>query len=305
MEHSLIELAKKGDRKSLARCISLIENQSPQSEAIIGALDSIPGVPLIGITGPPGAGKSTLVDTLVDAYVNEGKQVAVLCVDPSSPFHKGALLGDRVRMGRWYNHPHVYIRSLASRGMLGGLHPYTSEITDLLRWCGFDLVIVETVGVGQSELEIASLADITLLVLVPEAGDEIQFMKSGLMEIADIFVVNKSDRPGAASFATALRNMLHASGDPRFAEEDKVISTIATTASGISSLKQIIEKDLRSTYTEEKKARQLAAKAFRLIAKKRMQDVHPDELLAQIQTKMHQKEFNIYQFIKQYLPWKK
>src|SRR5205085_8969185 len=139
---------------------------------------------IIGITGPPGAGKSTLVDALIGEMVQQQKKVGVLCVDPSSPFNLGALLGDRIRMSEWYDHPNVFIRSLATRGSLGGLHPKIIEITDLTRAAPFDYIIVETVGVGQSEIEIAGLADCTIVTLVPEAGDAVQTMKAGLMEIA-------------------------------------------------------------------------------------------------------------------------
>lgn len=152
---------------------------------------------MIGITGPPGAGKSTLTDALIGEMVRAGNKVAVLCVDPSSPFNMGALLGDRIRMSEWYTNPNVFIRSLATRGSLGGLHPKIVEITELLKAASFDYILVETVGVGQSEVEIAGLADVTIVVLVPESGDDIQVMKAGLMEIADLYIVNKSDRPGA------------------------------------------------------------------------------------------------------------
>ncbi|HMP94930.1 MAG TPA: ATP/GTP-binding protein, partial [Phnomibacter sp.] len=157
-------------------------------------LQSLPPtqVPVLGITGPPGAGKSTLTDALIQHWVGAGKKVGVLCIDPSSPFHLGALLGDRIRMSRWYSHPQVFIRSLASRGSLGGLHPQILPLADVMKAAGFNLVIIETVGVGQSEVDIAGLANCTVVVLVPEAGDDIQTMKAGLMEIADLFVVNKA-----------------------------------------------------------------------------------------------------------------
>src|SRR5688500_9403637 len=161
--------------------------------------------PVIGITGPPGAGKSTLTDKLIAQFVRAGETVAVLCVDPSSPFTHGAILGDRIRMSDWYNHPQVFIRSLATRGSLGGLPAKAKEIIALVKQASFDLIIVETVGVGQNEVEVASLADITIVVLVPESGDDIQFMKAGLMEIGDVFVVNKCDRPGGDQFANEIK----------------------------------------------------------------------------------------------------
>src|SRR4051812_19428475 len=163
---------RQGNSKTLARCISLIENESAGYEELLQQLPPS-STPIIGITGPPGAGKSTLVDALIAQLVAQQKRIAVLCVDPSSPFNLGALLGDRIRMSEWYNDPNVFIRSLATRGSLGGLHPKIIEISDLVKAAPFDYIIIETVGVGQSEIEIAGLADITIVVVVPEAGDEV------------------------------------------------------------------------------------------------------------------------------------
>src|SRR6187399_1611951 len=190
MIQELLSKLQLGDAKALARSISLVENEADGYEGLLRSLPPNPNKPVIGITGPPGAGKSTLVDSLIGLLVSNGKKIGVLCVDPSSPFNLGSLLGDRIRMSDWYNNPNVYIRSLATRGSLGGLHPKIIEISDLLKAAPFDYIIIETVGVGQSEIEIAGLADITIVVMVPEAGDEIQTMKAGIMEIADVFVVN-------------------------------------------------------------------------------------------------------------------
>ena len=178
-----------GDFKALSRSISLVENEVPGYEKLLQQLKFSPAK-IIGITGAPGSGKSSLVDALIGEMIHDQKRVGVLCVDPSSPFNRGALLGDRIRMSEWYNHPGVFIRSLASKGSLGGLHPKIIEITDLMNSAAFDYIIIETVGVGQSEVDIAALADITIVVLVPEGGDIIQTMKAGLMEVADIFVLS-------------------------------------------------------------------------------------------------------------------
>jgi LAO/AO transport system kinase len=187
-----------GKTAALARAISVVENGRPGFERVLaGVHRSLGRARRIGITGPPGAGKSTLVERLVVAYRAAGQRVGVVAVDPTSPFSGGALLGDRIRMESVALDEGVYIRSMASRGSLGGLATTTREVTDLLDAAGFDRILVETVGVGQSELDVARMADTTILVLVPESGDGIQTLKSGVMEAADVFVVNKADRPGA------------------------------------------------------------------------------------------------------------
>jgi len=183
--------------KSVARALTIVENNLNGSGDLLKNLSYKKHVPVIGVTGPPGAGKSTLVNGIINELVNQNLKVAVLAIDPTSPFNFGSLLGDRIRMAHHFNNPNVYIRSLATRGSLGGLSVKTIEMADVLKAAGFDYIIVETVGVGQSEVEIAGLADLTMVVLVPESGDEIQNIKSGLMEIANAFVVNKADRPGA------------------------------------------------------------------------------------------------------------
>src|SRR3954471_24991613 len=208
MWQQLLQQVIDGSMKSLARCISIIENEVPGYEELLQQLPANNTVKIIGITGAPGSGKSTLTDALIGVFISDKKKIGVLCVDPSSPFNLGALLGDRIRMSEWYSNSNVFIRSLATKGSLGGLHPKIIEITELLKSAGYEYIIVETVGVGQSEVEVAGLADVTVVVLVPEGGDVIQTMKAGLMEIADIFVVNKSDRADADAFANNLKLML-------------------------------------------------------------------------------------------------
>jgi LAO/AO transport system kinase len=289
-----IENLEAGDFKTIARCISLIENEAEGYEKLLQSLPLI-HTGIVGVTGPPGAGKSTLVDGLISIMAHDNKKVAVLCVDPSSPFNLGALLGDRIRMSEWYNNPNVYIRSLATRGSLGGLHPKIIEITDLLKAAHFDCIIIETVGVGQSEIEIAGLADTTMVVVVPEAGDEIQTMKSGLMEIADMFVVNKADRPEADIFVKNLRLMLA----PAFHKKETpipVLKTIASQKTGVDEVYKAIINPIH--HNSERKSWLLAEKAFQLIQKKRMIDIDKNDLKNKIEEAGD--DFNLYQFIKSY-----
>ena len=231
--------------------------------------------------------------------INSGKKVAVLCIDPSSPFNLGAVLGDRIRMSDWYTHPDVFIRSLATRGSLGGLHPKIIEITDLVKAFQFDYIIIETIGVGQSEVEIVGLADVTVVVVVPEAGDEVQTMKAGLMEIADIFVVNKSDRPDAETFVKNLRLML-ASAFRNHQDEVPVVKTIAIQKEGINELYEIIIQQLQKEHLPGKKFWLLAEKAYWLIQQKRMKDVDKQKLRMEIEQLSRQNNFNLYQFINQF-----
>ena len=280
------------DYKSLARSISLVENEVEGYETFLQNLPASKTL-LLGITGPPGAGKSTLTDALIGAYVKDGKKVAVICVDPSSPFNLGALLGDRIRMSDWYNHPQVYIRSLATRGSMGGLHPKIIEVTDTVKAAGFDVVFIETVGVGQSEIEIAGLADTTVVVLVPEAGDEVQTMKSGLMEIADVFVVNKADRPGASTFVKNLQLML-APAFNNHPQQIPVIKTIASKKEGIEHLKERIGL-LQASQNTERKNWLLAEKAYQLIRNKKMKAVSKKELKDKIEKE--KAGFNLYKFV--------
>ncbi len=298
MQQQLFFQLKQGNVKALARSISLVENEVSGYEELLAHLPPSP-TKIIGVTGPPGAGKSTLVDALISEFVQNNKRVGVLCVDPSSPFNMGALLGDRVRMSEWYNHPGVYIRSVASRGSLGGLNPKIIEITEVMKAAPFDIIIVETVGVGQSEVEIAGLADTTVVVMVPEGGDEVQTMKAGLMEIADIFVVNKADRPGADSFEKNLRLMLA----PAFAKKQTEVAIVKTSASqkqGIHQLYEKIDAHLQTSSNSDKKYWLLAEKAYQLIQHKRMHGVSKADLFKRLKN-LRGGDFNLYKFVEGFI----
>jgi GTPase len=297
MWQELIQSIMNRDVKALSRCISLIENETPGYEDLLKSLNIKSGSKTIGITGAPGTGKSTLTDALIGSLIKDENKIAVLCVDPSSPFNLGALLGDRIRMSDWYNHSNVFIRSLATRGALGGLHPKTIEITDLLKAAGYDYIIIETVGVGQSEIEIAGLADTTIVVLNPGSGDEIQTMKSGLMEIADIFVVNKCDRPDADILIKNLRSMM----TPVFSKkktEIPILKTIASQKTGIEELKRQILLH-NSSENIERKYWLMAEKAFQLLQKDKMKNIDKNFLKEEIMKK-GLTNFNLYQFVSAY-----
>jgi LAO/AO transport system kinase len=239
---TLVERLRAGDARALARAITLVENDAPEAAALLAACFPHTGRALrVGITGAPGAGKSTLVDRLAGRWRTDAKSVGVIAVDPSSPFSGGALLGDRIRFQDRQGDAGFYARSMATRGSLGGLAQATADVALLIEASGKDALLIETVGVGQDEIEIARLADITLVVLAPGMGDDVQSLKAGVMEIADIYVVNKADREGADRVEREIRAM-QSLAHTRSEWTPPVVRTVATTGEGVDKLAEAIAK---------------------------------------------------------------
>jgi GTPase len=231
-----------GDRRAVARAISAVEDKEPEGRELVKRLFPKTGRAfVVGITGAPGAGKSTLVEKLAKDYRAAGRTVGICAVDPTSPFTGGAVLGDRIRMQQLATDEGVYIRSMATRGHLGGLAAAAHDVAAILDAAGFEFVLIETVGVGQDEVEVARLADVTVLLLVPGMGDDVQTFKAGVMEIADIFVVNKADRPGADRVVQEVAAMLSISARPD-GRQPAIVKTAATTGVGVATLRQELEK---------------------------------------------------------------
>ncbi|MER6550040.1 methylmalonyl Co-A mutase-associated GTPase MeaB [Streptomyces sp. NPDC001725] len=285
---TLVEQAREGRPRAVARLISLVEGASPQLREVMAALAPLAGhAYVVGLTGSPGVGKSTSTSALVSAYRKAGKRVAVLAVDPSSPFSGGALLGDRVRMSEHASDPGVYIRSMATRGHLGGLAWSAPQAIRVLDAAGCDVILVETVGVGQSEVEIASQADTSVVLLAPGMGDGIQAAKAGILEIGDVYVVNKADRDGADATARELNHMLglgesRGPGDWR----PPIVKTVAARGEGLDEVVEALEKhrawmEERSVLAERRTAR--AAREVETIAvtalRERIADLHGDRRL--------------------------
>ncbi len=266
-DHDLLARALAREKRSLGRLLSRAERDGVEFAALHTSLFPKVGQGLrVGFTGPPGAGKSTLVERYAMLRREQGDKVAIVAVDPSSPFTGGALLGDRVRMNRIALDPNCFVRSMASRGSFGGLARTTDEVADCLDAAGFDRIVLETVGVGQSEVDVAKAADVTLVVLVPGAGDAVQAMKAGLMEIADVFVVNKADRPGVERVLAELEEVLELRSDGK---RPAIVQTVASNGEGIAQLNAAIEAFVVETKTtgefERRRRQHLAQKVHRIV----------------------------------------
>ncbi|MCY7376238.1 MAG: methylmalonyl Co-A mutase-associated GTPase MeaB [Pyrinomonadaceae bacterium] len=273
---NLSEKLLQGDTRSVARAITIVENNSKAASDLMKAIFPKTGNALvIGITGAPGAGKSSLVDKLAFYYKNKGERIGIVCVDPSSPFSGGAILGDRIRMSTLGLDKNIFIRSMATRGNLGGLSRATVDAVAILDAAGFDKVIVETVGVGQDEVEIVKTADVSVVVLVPGMGDDIQAIKAGIMEIGDVFVINKADREGVLRTEKELEALLTLAMRPDF-WNPPIIKTVATESKGIEDLSKAIE----SYYEFQKKGENLERR--KAIAKWRLLELLQERLLADI-----------------------
>jgi LAO/AO transport system ATPase len=275
MSHSFsIELLLRGDRRAVARAISSVENGDANADEILSVIYRHTGKAYrIGITGPPGAGKSTLTNRLAQWYRKQNLRIGIIAVDPTSPFTGGALLGDRIRMTDVELDSGVFIRSMASRGSLGGLSKKTREAADILDASGVDVILLETVGVGQSELDIAGAADTTVVVLVPESGDGIQAMKAGLMEIADFFVLNKADRPGADQAVMSIKMILGFRPHDETTWLPDVLKTVGSEGIGVQEIGEMIARH-RSHL--EQKGGLLARRTQRM--KNRIEEIVQDQL---------------------------
>jgi len=282
-----------GNKKAIGRAISVVENETKDANSLLEELYShTGGAYRLGITGPPGAGKSTLVDNLTRLYREDGKSIGIVAVDPTSPFSGGALLGDRLRIQELSQNKDFFFRSMASRGSTGGISKTTNDVVDILDSSGKEIIMIETVGVGQSELDVAEAADTTLVVIVPDSGDEIQAMKAGLMEIADIFVLNKSDHSGADTAYSALQSMLHLREENAWIP--KIIKTSALNNEGIDDLMNALNEHEKWMKSEnrlfERRKSRLKDRVKDIIADKLNSDFWTEERISLLNSKIDKSE---------------
>jgi LAO/AO transport system kinase len=277
---ALAEGVRAGDTRALARAITLVENEQPQARELLAALfPHAGGALVVGVTGPPGAGKSSLVDRMTARLRGAGRGVGIVAVDPTSPFSGGAILGDRIRMQSHATDPGVFIRSMATRGHLGGLAAATGQVLTVLAAAGKDVILVETVGVGQDEVEIVGTADVSVVVLVPGLGDEVQALKAGIMEIADVFVVNKADREGVERVVAEIRSLQMMAGEA--AEAPEIVTTIATQDEGIDALLDAVEG-----FRQRAEASGAFARKRRAQLARQLEDAVRQRVMAQVQQRV-------------------
>jgi LAO/AO transport system kinase len=275
-ESPLAERVRAGDTRAIARAITLVEDNLPEARPLLAELFPHTGRALVvGVTGPPGAGKSSLVDRMTAQLRRQGRSVGIVAVDPTSPFSGGAILGDRIRMQGHATDPGVFIRSMATRGQLGGLAAATGQVLTVLDAAGKDVILVETVGVGQDEVEIVGTADVSLVVLVPGLGDEVQALKAGIMEIADVFVVNKADREGVERVIAEIESMLSLAGGHD--DRPAIVKTVATRDEGIGELLAAVE-----AYRERARAAGVLARKRRAQLRRLLEQAVRDRVMGHV-----------------------
>jgi len=303
----LLERISKGDVRSLARTITRVENRSADATSLLRHIYPLTGKSqIIGITGSPGSGKSSLVDRLASYYRRQGKTMAIIAVDPSSPFSGGAVLGDRIRMNALATDPGVFIRSMATRGHLGGLASATADVVSILDAAARDPILVETVGVGQDEIDIVKLADVSVVVLVPGMGDDIQALKAGIMEIADIFVINKCDRPGVENMERAVQSLLSLAHRPD-GWVPPILKTIATEDQGIEALAESIQQSfehskttsLRSERRRDAARQRLMSLLREQLVRKAIETVFPGSEIEKLVDRIAQRETDPYTIVEE------